>query len=130
VIVGHSDITSLLLGIHRQTGLVTFHGSSGFTGVGDYAIAHFRRAIMSTATIGEVAKPPKKSDGLVERNNRLITIVPGRATGQLVGGNLTLVTNLLGTPLNRIQKARYFSRRYWRRTLPYRSNADTTLACW
>lgn len=108
VVVGHSDITSLLLGIHRQTGLVTFHGSSGFTGVGEYAIAHFRRAIMSTATIGEVAKPPKKSDGLVERNNRLITIVPGRVTGQLVGGNLTLVTNLLGTPFEPDTKGKIF----------------------
>ena len=96
VVVGHSDITSLLLGIHRQTGLVTFHGSSGLTGVGDYAMSHFRQAIMSTATIGEIAKPPKSTG--VERTNRLITIVPGQATGQLVGGNLTLVTNLLGTP--------------------------------
>jgi muramoyltetrapeptide carboxypeptidase len=96
VVVGHSDITSLLLGIHRQTGLVTFHGSSGLTGVGDYAIAHFRRAIMSTVPIGAVAQPPR-TEG-VERTHRLITIVPGRVSGQLVGGNLTLVTNLLGTP--------------------------------
>lgn len=98
VIVGHSDITSLLLGIHRQTGLVTFHGSSGLTGVGDYAKSHFRRAIMSTTEIGAIAQPPKPADGEVERTHRLITIVPGQATGQLVGGNLTLVTNLLGTP--------------------------------
>ncbi|MGI0485229.1 LD-carboxypeptidase [Pantanalinema rosaneae CENA516] len=98
VVVGHSDITSLLLAIHRQTGLITFHGSSGLTGVGDYARSHFRRAIMSTAPIGEVAKPPQPPEGQVERNHRLVTIVPGRATGQLIGGNLTLVTNLLGTP--------------------------------
>jgi muramoyltetrapeptide carboxypeptidase len=97
-IVGHSDITSLLLGIHQKTGLVTFHGSSGLTGVGDYARTHFRRAIMSSAAIGEVAKPPKASADTVERNNRLVTIVPGTATGQLIGGNLTLVTNLMGTP--------------------------------
>lgn len=97
VIVGHSDITSLLLGIHRQTGLVTFHGSSGLSGVGDYAIAHFRRAIMSTQPLGIIAQPPQR-DGGVEKDNRLITIVPGQATGPLIGGNLTLVTNLLGTP--------------------------------
>jgi muramoyltetrapeptide carboxypeptidase len=34
----------------------------------------------------------------VERNHRLVTIAPGKATGQLVGGNLTLVTNLVGSP--------------------------------
>lgn len=98
VIVGHSDITSLLLAIHRQTGLITFHGSSGLTGVGDYAMEHFRRAIMAPAPLGEIARPPASPPGTVERNHRLVTIVPGQATGPLVGGNLTLVTNLLGTP--------------------------------
>jgi len=93
VIIGHSDITALLLGIHKQTGLITFHGSSGLTGVGEYAIASFKNTIMSTNAIGQVAKPPNTN-----RNNRLITIKGGKATGQLVGGNLTLVTNLLGTP--------------------------------
>jgi muramoyltetrapeptide carboxypeptidase len=98
VIVGHSDITALLIGLNRKTGLITFHGSSGLTGVGDYAREHFRRAIMTAATLGEIAKPPPTPEGTVERNNRLITLVPGQATGPLVGGNLTLVTNLIGTP--------------------------------
>ncbi len=98
VVIGHSDITALLIGIHRKTGLITFHGSSGLTGVGDYAMEHFRRVIMSSSTIGEIARPPKPADGTIERTNRLISIVPGRVTGQLVGGNLTLVTNLIGTP--------------------------------
>jgi muramoyltetrapeptide carboxypeptidase len=98
VVIGHSDITALLIGIHRKTGLITFHGSSGLTGVGDYAKAHFRRAIMAAAKVGEIAKPPATPEGTIERTNRLISIVPGRATGQLVGGNLTLVTNLIGTP--------------------------------
>lgn len=98
VVVGHSDITALLLGIHQKTGLITFHGSSGLTGVGDYAMEHFRRVIMTAQPIGAVARPPKSDPGTVERNNRLITIVPGRVTGQLIGGNLTLVTNLIGTP--------------------------------
>jgi len=93
VIIGHSDITALLLGIHRQTGLITFHGSSGLTGVNQYAIASFKNTIMSPKSIGQVAKPPNNN-----RNNRLITIREGKATGPLIGGNLTLVTNLLGTP--------------------------------
>jgi len=72
---------------------VTFHGSSGYTGIGDYAIASFQKTLMSNQKIGQVAQPP---DG--NRRDRLISIVGGKATGQLVGGNLTLVTNLLGTP--------------------------------
>ncbi|MGQ9869899.1 S66 peptidase family protein [Leptodesmis sp.] len=53
---------------------------------------------MTASAIGEITKPPPTPEGTVERNNRLITLVPGRATGPLVGGNLTLVTNLIGTP--------------------------------
>jgi muramoyltetrapeptide carboxypeptidase len=98
VIVGHSDITALLMGIYAQTGVVTFHGSSGLTGVGEYARSHFRRAIMNKETIGQVAQPPATNAKTVERNHRLVTISPGQATGQLVGGNLTLVTNLVGSP--------------------------------
>ena len=98
VVIGHSDITALLIAIYQKTGLVTFHGSSGLTGVGAYAIASFRTAIMSAAKIGKTAAPPKNANDIVERDNRLVTIVPGRATGQLIGGNLTLVTNLMGTP--------------------------------
>lgn len=97
VVVGHSDITALLIGIYQKTGLIGFHGSSGLTGVGDYAIASFRQAIMNSGKIGRVAAPPANGKS-VERDNRLVTIVPGRATGQLVGGNLTLVTNLIGSP--------------------------------
>ena len=98
VIVGHSDITALLIGIYQKTGLITFHGSSGLTGVGDYAREHFRRAIMTPQTIGAIAQPPPGEPNPVERTNRLITIVPGQTTGPLIGGNLTLVTNLIGTP--------------------------------
>jgi muramoyltetrapeptide carboxypeptidase len=97
VLVGHSDITALLIGIYQKTGLIGFHGSSGLTGVGDYAIAGFRQAIMNAGKIGRVAAPPSGNEA-VDRDNRLVSIVPGRATGQLIGGNLTLVTNLLGSP--------------------------------
>ncbi len=93
VIIGHSDITALLLGIYTQTGLITFHGSSGLTGVGEYAITSFKNTVMSTKPAGKIAVPPNSN-----RNNRLITIKAGKATGALIGGNLTLVTNLLGTP--------------------------------
>lgn len=96
VIIGHSDITSLLIAIYEKTGLITFHGPSGLTRVGDYAIRHIRRTLMSREVPGLTAQP-EPSDA-VERDHRLVTLNPGSATGALIGGNLTLVTNLLGTP--------------------------------
>ncbi|MFN9225627.1 MAG: LD-carboxypeptidase [Pseudanabaena sp.] len=98
VIIGHSDITALVLAIHQKTGLITFHGSSGLSNVGNYAIAHFRRAVMATQNIGEIAKSPYSGTDDEARKHRLVTIVSGQANSQLVGGNLSLVVNLLGTP--------------------------------
>ncbi len=96
VIIGHSDITSLLIAIYEKTGLITFHGPSGLTRVGDYAMRHIRRTIMSREIPGITAQA-EKNEG-VERDHRPIMFHSGTATGALIGGNLTLVTNLLGTP--------------------------------
>ena len=97
VLIGHSDITSLLIAIHQKTGLVTFHGPSGLTRVGDYAMNHLRRTVMTPSPAGQIAAP-ETPPGVTEPDDRLITLHPGQATGPLIGGNLTLVTNLLGTP--------------------------------
>jgi muramoyltetrapeptide carboxypeptidase len=97
VLIGHSDITSLLIAIHQKTGLVTFHGPSGLTRVGDYAIEHIQRTIMTAKPAGSIAQPIV-TPGEIDQDNRMITIVPGQATGRLIGGNLSLVTNLFGTP--------------------------------
>jgi muramoyltetrapeptide carboxypeptidase len=97
VLIGHSDITSLLIAIHQKTGLVTFHGPSGLTRVGDYAIEHIQRTIMTNKPAGSIAQPIV-TPGEIDLEHRMITIVPGQATGRLIGGNLSLVTNLFGTP--------------------------------
>ena len=97
VIIGHSDITSLLIAIHQKTGLTTFHGPSGLTRVGDYARSSFQRTLMSDRIPGSIAQPDR-TPGEIDSDNRLITLAPGTAIGRLIGGNLSLVTNLLGTP--------------------------------
>ena len=49
------------------------------------------------STVG--APPPfLRAPGRAERINRLKTLKPGQATGRLIGGNLSLITHLLGTP--------------------------------
>jgi muramoyltetrapeptide carboxypeptidase len=57
-----------------------------------------RRAMMSTDPIGTLSNPPKDDDELVPRSYRIVTITPGQASGRVVGGNLTLVAALMGTP--------------------------------
>ncbi|HUO83911.1 MAG TPA: LD-carboxypeptidase [Thermoanaerobaculia bacterium] len=98
VILGYSDITSLLYPIHQKTGLVTFHGPVAASNIRPWTRRQLERAVMSTDPIGVLSNPEKSPDELVERFFRIIPIRPGVATGRLTGGNLTLVSVLMGTP--------------------------------
>lgn len=98
VLIGYSDITALLNAIHQRTGLVTFHGPVGASTIEPYSLENFRRVVMSPEPAGLLAPPPKKASELVDRTNRVVRLHPGKATGRLAGGNLTLLASLMGTP--------------------------------
>lgn len=98
VIIGYSDITALLNAIHQRTGLVTFHGPVASSTFEKYSVDNFRRVVMSSEPIGVLENPPKKEDQLVDKTNRILHIVPGKATGRLAGGNLSLLAATMGTP--------------------------------
>jgi muramoyltetrapeptide carboxypeptidase len=97
VLIGYSDITSLLLAIHKMTGLVTFHGPVALSTFNSYTMEYLKKAIFSNEIIGPI-KMPKRDPNVVETENRLIKINRGKATGRLIGGNLSLYTSLLATP--------------------------------
>lgn len=98
VLLGFSDITALLNAIHQRTGLVTFHGPVASSTLGAYTVENLRRVVMSAEAAGLLAPPSKKESELVDRTNRIIKLAPGRASGRLVGGNLTLISATMGTP--------------------------------
>ena len=98
VLIGYSDITALLNAIHQRTGLVTFHGPVAASSLDPYSLENFRRVVMTPEPAGLLASPPKKPTDLVDRVNRVLRLHPGKATGRLVGGNLTLLASLMGTP--------------------------------
>jgi muramoyltetrapeptide carboxypeptidase len=96
IIVGYSDITSLLLGIHRMTGLVTFHGPVAISTFTDFTKKYFLRILMNPEPVGPVEDAPYEQN--LQTSNRVWTVKPGVARGPLTGGNLTLVAATLGTP--------------------------------
>lgn len=98
VIIGYSDVTGLINPIHQRTGLVTFHGPVGESVFDPYTLANFKRVVMTPEPAGLLQPPPKKPTDLIDRVNRIIRLAPGKASGRLVGGNLTLVASLMGTP--------------------------------
>lgn len=103
VLLGYSDITALLNAIHLRTGLVTFHGPMPGRNFSPYTYEQYRTVLVDGAAQGVAAPPPFDArPGAVERRNRLTRIVPGQAEGPLIGGNLTLLVHLLGTPFEPI----------------------------
>ncbi len=101
VLIGYSDITALLNAVHLKTGLVTFHGPMAGGGWSEYAVEEFEKVVENAEPKTVIAAPPPLDEprrGLVERANRITRLVPGKARGRLVGGNLTLLSTLMGTP--------------------------------
>jgi len=97
-LVGYSDITAMHLAILVKAGLVTFHGSNASSAFTEGNIAVCRQMLMegSRRPLGD------GSEVLFSRNDphgaNVKTILPGRAKGQLLGGNMTCLLRLIGTP--------------------------------
>ncbi len=99
VLVGFSDITALLLGIHAKTGLITFHGPHGMTAWRSDQVDPLQRLVMegdaltyTNPLLGE------DQDRLMRVRGRIQTITPGQATGPLIGGNLSVLSGIVGSP--------------------------------
>ncbi|MFN2596371.1 MAG: LD-carboxypeptidase [Pyrinomonadaceae bacterium] len=96
VFLGYSDITAMHLAILRHAGLVTFHGPIVLSTFTDYTQQNFRRALFDTRPPGKLTNPAESN--ALRPEHPLRTIRGGTASGQLVGGNLSLVTALMSTP--------------------------------
>ena len=96
VFLGYSDITALHLAIQKETGLVTFHGPVVVSGFTDYTRKHFRAALFDTRPLGRLTNPADTNP--LRPSHVLRTVRPGRGRGRLAGGNLSLISTLMGTP--------------------------------
>jgi muramoyltetrapeptide carboxypeptidase len=96
-LVGFSDITALHNAIQARTGLVTFSGPMGASDWNPFTLSHFRRVLMDGEAV-TLKNIPDKEDQLTQVKDRILTIRGDRARGRLVGGNLSVLNTLLGTP--------------------------------
>jgi muramoyltetrapeptide carboxypeptidase len=97
ILMGYSDVTALLNAVHARTGLVTFHGPVGISTWTPFSIESMAAVIFEGDT-PTLANPVELRDGLVQVEDRIQTITPGRARGRLLGGNLTVLSAIVGTP--------------------------------
>ncbi|MEP7069911.1 MAG: LD-carboxypeptidase [Usitatibacter sp.] len=99
VFVGFSDATALHLAILRHAGIVTFHGPAGVSSFSPYSVEHLRKAFMEPRARYTIeGAEGLRGIGWTDPPFVELTIHPGVATGPLVGGNLSVLAALVGTP--------------------------------
>jgi muramoyltetrapeptide carboxypeptidase len=96
-LLGYSDVTALHLAVHAKTGLVTFHGPVGVSSWTEFTVGHLRRVLFQAEAV-TMANPVEKGDELAASEHRTRTLRPGKARGRLLGGNLTVLCHIVGTP--------------------------------
>ncbi|MBR1672065.1 MAG: LD-carboxypeptidase, partial [Fretibacterium sp.] len=92
--IGFSDITALHIALGERAGISTIHGPMLVSFVrpnfnSEYTRAQFFDGLRRTEPLGEIPMPEGRA---------LETVMPGEAEGVIVGGNLTVLTSLVGTP--------------------------------
>ncbi len=96
-ILGYSDITALHCAIFTQTGLITFHGQNGTGSWNSFNVKQFEKVFFDKSLV-TFKNEITKGDDLVAKGNRIQTLKGGIAEGRILGGNLTVLTALSGTP--------------------------------
>lgn len=96
-LLGYSDITALHQAIYARTGLVTFHGPNGSGSWNSFNAKQFQDLFFSQDLLRFENEMPK-GDDLVIKQNRTQTLRPGTAEGIIIGGNLTVLTAIAGSP--------------------------------
>jgi muramoyltetrapeptide carboxypeptidase len=113
VLIGFSDITGLHLAINQQTGLVTFHSPNPEYSFGNpdgfnpYAARWFWRALAADKYGDQIGYKivPKPESGDAAWNPKIFAdfpqteaLAPGTARGRIIGGNLSVLHALMGSP--------------------------------
>ncbi|MDJ0617086.1 MAG: LD-carboxypeptidase [Calothrix sp. MO_192.B10] len=90
IIMGYSDITSLLLAINARSRIVTFHGPVGISSWNQFTLDYLQPMLFQGKML------TMRNPLTTEVRRRIIH--PGTATGKLVGGNLSVLCAMLGSP--------------------------------
>ena len=87
ILLAFSDITALLVAIYNRCGMVTFHGP---------LVTSLKRD--SEETCSALIDAVGSGRPIALKAGKAMAIKPGQASGPLVGGNLTTLCHLIGTP--------------------------------
>ena len=97
LLLGFSDITALHMAIAAKGGFATLHGPNAASAWGKSSVDSFRSVAFDGAT-PLYENPVASEDRLAQRRWRTQILRSGKAQGRLLGGNLTVLSALAGTP--------------------------------
>ena len=112
IVMGYSAITALLIGLYTKVGLVTFHGPMILNGFSEYPrpFAYTWQGVEQTLFKAEpvgALKPSAQWTDAYTSDDQPRAMKPnpgwrwlrvGKASGPLIGGNLSVMLTLVGTP--------------------------------
>ena len=112
IVMGYSAITALLIGLYAKVGLVTFHGPMILNGLSEYPQPFtytwqgVEEILFKTEPVGTLKPPAQWTDAYMSEDQpRAMKTNPGwrwlragKASGPLIGGNLSVMLTLVGTP--------------------------------
>ena len=98
LLVGMSDITALHLAFAARAGFATIHAPNAGNGWLDISLSSFQSLAFDAGTPLFRNPDANALDPLQQERWRTTTIRPGKASGILVGGNLSILASLVGTP--------------------------------
>ncbi|MFH2057715.1 MAG: S66 peptidase family protein [Pseudomonadota bacterium] len=114
IIIGHSDVTSILLALYAKTGITTFYGPGLIHSFGEFSPfidmtwACFEDLLLQNHSFPYIYKMPdywtddfinweEKTKDKTRNKNQWITVNKGQAEGRILGGTLNAMSTILGT---------------------------------
>jgi muramoyltetrapeptide carboxypeptidase len=98
LLIGFSDVTALHLGFAARAGFPTIHGPNAANSWQEVSWNSFWNLAFEAGTPTFRNPDPALLDPLLQERWRISTIRPGKAVGRLIGGNLSVLAALVGTP--------------------------------
>ncbi|MBD1924552.1 LD-carboxypeptidase [Microcoleus sp. FACHB-831] len=96
ILMGYSDITSLLLAIYAKSGIITFHGPVATSTWNQFTVDYVKR-ILFNGEAATLQNPIYTGENLNQNKSRVEAIAPGKARGILLGGNLSVLAAMVGS---------------------------------
>ncbi len=91
IFIGYSDITNLNMAFYQMCDMVTFHGPMVSSNMLEHFDCYTKKCFYDVLNMEEkyeFVNPPEK---------KIEVIAPGKAEGRIIGGNLSLLTSMIGT---------------------------------